>query len=106
MINDCLPLQPCELGEGPLWHPKLEVLFWFDINAFKMFCWKDSKLKVWNFSEPVSAAGWIDKENLIIASASSLIKLSLTSDKRTVLVDLEADLPHTRSNDGRVSSII
>ena len=101
MIKECLPADSCDLGEGPLWHPKLEALFWFDINAFKMYCWKDSELKAWNFSEPVSAAGWIDKENLIIASASSLIKLSLTSDKRTVLVDLEADLPHTRSNDGR-----
>ena len=101
MIKECLPADSCDLGEGPLWHPKLEALFWFDINAFKMYCWKDSELKAWNFSEPVSAAGWIDKENLIIASASSLIKQSLTSDKRTVLVDLEADLPHTRSNDGR-----
>ena len=101
MIKECLPADSCDLGEGPLWHPKLEALFWFDINAFKMYCWKDSELKAWNFSEPVSAAGWIDTENLIVASASSLIKLSLTSDKRTVLVDLEADLPHTRSNDGR-----
>ena len=23
----------CELGEGPLWHPVREQLFWFDILA-------------------------------------------------------------------------
>lgn len=101
MIEDYLPVDSCDLGEGPLWHPKLESLFWFDINAFKMFNWKDDKLKVWSFSEPVSAAGWVDEENLIVATASSLIRLSLASDNRTVLVDLEADMPHTRSNDGR-----
>ena len=101
MIKECLPLESCDLGEGPLWHPKLKSLFWFDINAFKMFNWKDDKLKTWDFSEPVSAAGWIDEDSLIIASASALIKLSLSSDTRKVLVDLEADIPHTRSNDGR-----
>ena len=101
MIEDYLPVDSCDLGEGPLWHPKLELLFWFDINSHKMFCWEDNDLKVWNFSEPVSAAGWIDKESLIIATASSLIKLSLVSDNREVLADLEADMPHTRSNDGR-----
>lgn len=101
MIEDYLPVDSCDLGEGPLWHPKLESLFWFDINAFKMFNWKDDKLKVWSFSEPVSAAGWVDEESLIVATASSLIRLSLASDNRTVLVDLEADMPHTRSNDGR-----
>ncbi len=101
MTEDYLPVDSCDLGEGPLWHPKLESLFWFDINAFKMFNWKDDKLKVWSFSEPVSAAGWVDEESLIVATASSLIRLSLASDNRTVLVDLEADMPHTRSNDGR-----
>ena len=101
MTEDYLPVDSCDLGEGPLWHPKLESLFWFDINAFKMFNWKDDKLKVWSFSELVSAAGWVDEESLIVATASSLIRLSLASDNRTVLVDLEADMPHTRSNDGR-----
>ena len=101
MINDYLPVDSCDLGEGPLWHPKNKSLFWFDINTSKMYNWKNGKLKSWEFSEPVSAAGWIDEENLIVASASSLIKLTLSSNTRLVVVDLEADMPHTRSNDGR-----
>ena len=86
MINECLPLESCDLGEGPLWHPKLKSLFWFDINAFKMFNWKDGKLKTWDFSEPVSAAGWIDEDSLIVASASALIKLSLQILERFWLI--------------------
>ena len=101
MINDYLPVDSCDLGEGPLWHPKNKSLFWFDINTSKMYNWKNGKLKSWEFSEPVSAAGWIDEENLIVASASSLIKLTLSSNTRLVVVDLEADMVHTRSNDGR-----
>ena len=101
MITEFLPIEPCSLGEGPLWHPGLESLFWFDINSHKMFNWKNGILKTWTFSEPVSAAGWIDDDHLIIASASALIKFSISKDTRETLIDLEADMPHTRSNDGR-----
>ena len=46
IVNKCLPVDPCDLGEGPLWHPKRKSLFWFDINAFKMFNWHDGKLEI------------------------------------------------------------
>ncbi len=101
MINNYLPVVSSDLGEGPLWHPMLQSLFWFDINSFKMHNWKNGKLKTWIFSEPVSAAGWIDEENLIVASASSLIKVALSTDTREVLVGLEENNTQTRSNDGR-----
>tara|TARA_B110000090_G_scaffold133784_1_gene147239 strand:- start:335 stop:1198 length:864 start_codon:yes stop_codon:yes gene_type:complete len=101
MIDDYLPVYSSDLGEGPLWHPKLKSLFWFDINSFKMHNWKDGKLKTWTFAEPVSAAGWIDEGHLIVATASSLIKLALSTDKREELVALENNMSHTRSNDGR-----
>ena len=71
MIKEYLPVDSCSLGEGPLWHPKLDSLFWFDINAHKMLNWKDGELKVWKFSEPVSAAGWVDDKTLVVATASS-----------------------------------
>ena len=101
IVNDYLPVDPCDLGEGPLWHPKRQSLFWFDINAFKMFNWHDGKLETWTFSEPVSAAGWIDEDSLVVASATALIKLSLSTGNKETLVLLEDDMPHTRSNDGR-----
>ena len=66
-----------------------------------MHKWKDGKLNTWSFTESVSAAGWIDEDHLIVATASSLIKLTLSTDKREVLVALENNMGHTRSNDGR-----
>jgi hypothetical protein len=27
---------PCTLGEGPLWHPEREQLFWFDIMGKRL----------------------------------------------------------------------
>ena len=101
MINNYLLTDGSDLGEGPLWHPKLNSLFWFDINSYKMHNFKDDKLKTWLFSEPVSAAGWIDEDHLLVASASSLTKLTLSNDKREALVGLEEHNTLTRSNDGR-----
>jgi sugar lactone lactonase YvrE len=101
MTLEYLPVNPCELGEGPLWHPKLQSLFWFDINAFKMHNWHNGKIKTWQFAEPISAAGWLDDDSILIASASALIKFDLNSGDMETVKDLEADIPGTRSNDGR-----
>ena len=95
---------PCILGEGPLWHPERERLFWFDIpagilhssNAF------GGQRRMFNFGEPASAAGWVDIDTLLVATATGLQKLDLQSSSWTLIVDLEADKEITRSNDGRV----
>jgi len=91
----------CELGEGPLWHPLLKALFWFDILNSTLYCKSDSGLKQWEFDKIVSAAGWIDSEHLLIASENSLFKFNIVNATQTHLCDLEANNSTTRSNDGR-----
>ena len=87
----------CELGEGPLWHPLRETLYWFDIEGHKLL----SADAEWRFDEYVSAAGWVDQDHLIVASASQLFEFNLQTGNQRKLADLEADNPITRSNDGR-----
>ncbi|MEM6478306.1 MAG: SMP-30/gluconolactonase/LRE family protein [Pseudomonadota bacterium] len=87
----------CILGEGPLWHPDRQELFWFDIIGKQL----RSKARVWDFDEYVSAAGWIDHDTLIMASASALWRFDISTGWREKLVDMEADNALTRSNDGR-----
>lgn len=91
----------CELGEGPLWHPELQQLFWFDINNKKMLSLKDGNQLEWSFDRYVSAAGWMNKDTLLIASETDLFEFNLTSGDSKHVCDLEADNPATRSNDGR-----
>jgi sugar lactone lactonase YvrE len=91
----------CELGEGPLWHPLLAQLFWFDILSKTLFSKKNDTLLRWQFDEYVSAAGWIDRDHLIIASESALIKFNLKTADQTLICSLEANNNATRSNDGR-----
>jgi sugar lactone lactonase YvrE len=87
--------RPCELGEGALWHPVREQLFWFDILNRNLH----SQTQSWSFPELVSAAGWISADELLIASETGLFRLNLTTGDRRQVV--EAGSSATRSNDGR-----
>ena len=91
----------CELGEGPLWHPTLQQLFWFDILNKQLMTRTGDTPRRWQFDDLVSAAGWIDEDRLLIASEKALFQLDLSNSRETHVADLEADQPETRSNDGR-----
>jgi sugar lactone lactonase YvrE len=91
----------CSLGEGPLWHPLRRQLFWFDILEKKLLTRGQDGPAEWAFDEPVSAAGWIDADHLLIASATGLWRLNLHDGTRVLISPLEKDNSITRSNDGR-----
>jgi sugar lactone lactonase YvrE len=92
----------CELGEGPLWHPERGQLFWFDILSKRLLTREGGATRHWQFDEHVSAAGWVDRDRLLIASESALSLFDLVTGTGHALLSLEADNPLTRSNDGRV----
>jgi sugar lactone lactonase YvrE len=92
MIYDA---RTCELGEGPLWHPIREQLFWFDILNRTLH----SQTRSWTFPEIISAAGWINRDELLIASETGLLRFDLGTESRVQVAS--AGTPQTRSNDGR-----
>lgn len=91
----------CLLGEGPLWHPLKQQLFWFDIMGKCMMTRDANGAWEWQFDRPVSAAGWVDADRLLIASDRDLFLFDVASGVETTLAALEAENPMTRSNDGR-----
>ena len=91
----------CELGEGPLWHPDRQQLFWFDILGKRLLTQSPDGPQEWHFPGCVSAAGWIDRDTLMIASESALFRFNLETGAKRDITPLEADNPLTRSNDGR-----
>ena len=64
----------CKLGEGPLWHPVRQELFWFDILSSRMLHKKtpQQEATVHAFDRMVSAAGWVDENVLLLASEVNL----------------------------------
>jgi sugar lactone lactonase YvrE len=85
----------CELGEGALWHPIREELFWFDILNRTLH----SKARSWTFPEYVSAAGWTSADELLVACETGLFRLNLTTGDRSAVAAAGTDV--TRSKDGR-----
>lgn len=91
----------CQLGEGALWHPGRQQLFWFDILGSTLLSRHQGRSLAWSFDEAVSAAGWISEKELLIASETCLYRFDLLTGERLPVQPLEADNPGTRSNDGR-----
>ncbi|WP_299655027.1 SMP-30/gluconolactonase/LRE family protein [uncultured Tateyamaria sp.] len=90
----------CTLGEGPMWHPERGELFWFDILGKRMMS-RGAQRRDWAFDEHVSACGWVNRDTLLMASASGLWRFDIPTGDRELVTALEAGNPVTRSNDGR-----
>lgn len=100
-MTDIFDDRACELGEGPLWHPERQQLFWFDIHGHRLLSRGPEGPQEWGMVESASAAGWIDRDRLLIATETGLFRFDLETGSRDLLVEMEADQADTRSNDGR-----
>lgn len=94
----------CALGEGPIWHPLRQQLFYFDINNQTLFAAEADGTPAgqWQFDEIVAAAAVIDTDNLAIATETGLKELNLKTGAQKLIVAIEADNALTRTNDSRV----
>lgn len=93
--------RPCELGEGPFWHPERAQLYWFDILQGRLLTRGRDGPQAWEMGEAVSAGGWIDHDRLLIAGPKGLFVWHLETGAREMLVEIEPDRAETRSNDGK-----
>ncbi|MCX7889663.1 MAG: SMP-30/gluconolactonase/LRE family protein [Rhodobacteraceae bacterium] len=93
--------RPCELGEGPLWHPGRGQLWWFDILGRRLLTRTDEGAGTLHLPEMFSAAGWVDHDRLFAASETGFWLIDIPSGRLERIAALLADDPGTRSNDGR-----
>ena len=91
----------CALGEGPLWHPERAQFFWFDIVGRKLLSQDQGTVQEWDFDNMASAAGWVDRDHLLIVHEKGLGLLDLNSGTLDPVAGVEAGNHVTRSNDGR-----
>ncbi|MGR3541214.1 MAG: SMP-30/gluconolactonase/LRE family protein [Hasllibacter sp.] len=93
--------RPCELGEGILWHPERGQLFWFDIPAGRLLSRDADGPLEWDLGEMASAAGWVDRDTLLIATETALRRFDIRTGALETVAPLEDGDAATRSNDGR-----
>ncbi|SEQ46511.1 Sugar lactone lactonase YvrE [Devosia sp. YR412] len=94
----------CQLGEGPIWHPGRQQLFFFDINEQTLFAVTDKGEVVdsWLFNEIVSAAAIVDNDTLALLTDTGLKHFDIGTGGMNRINEIEADKPGTRGNDSRV----
>jgi sugar lactone lactonase YvrE len=87
----------CLLGEGALWHPERGELLWFDILG-RMLHTPERRFRL---PELASAAGWIDRDTVLLAQRGALLRFDLRTGASEKVAGLEEGNPALRSNDGR-----
>lgn len=94
---------PYELGEGPLWHDERGELFWCSILAGELNACDAAgdNHHSWAFGEAISAAAIVDRDTLLVATASGLVRFDIESGARQPVCSFPETETPFRSNDGR-----
>lgn len=93
------------LGEGIIWNPATHRLLWTDIDSCELWSHDPASglLERWPLPERLcSMALTEDDGRLLLALESGLAFFDLPAGELTRICEVEADLPATRVNDGRV----
>jgi sugar lactone lactonase YvrE len=96
-----------ELGEGPLWDPELERLFWIDSKSGKVFrsTADGTELRAWDTPGLIgSLALRADASGAILALENGLHTLDFASGDTELILDPEPEFPQNRLNDGKVDA--
>lgn len=93
------------LGEGALWCPVEQALYWTDIQSSTLSRWRaaDGDVRVWSLPERLGSFALCDRPGvLLMAFASGVALFDLAGGVLlTPLVPVEPEHPTTRLNDGR-----
>jgi sugar lactone lactonase YvrE len=91
------------LGEGPIWDPATNRLYWFDIKQALLYCGDPSnnKLEHWKLPCRASAAAVRSKGGLLLATEQGLANFDPDSGAFELRWKWEPE-PGFRSNDGKI----
>jgi sugar lactone lactonase YvrE len=98
--------QTCILGEGPVWDHRINKLHWVDIRGMAVLTLDPETgltTRVPTREEVGFVALTADVDSVVAGLKSGLYRLDLKTGKQTQLVEVEADKPANRINDGTVA---
>jgi sugar lactone lactonase YvrE len=99
----CVADTKSKLGEGPLWDPRDQVLWWLDIKGhfIHRFDPKTGENRTWTTPEDSGCLAVREKGGLIVALKSGIYFFDPETGKFDAIFDPEADKPQNRFNDGK-----
>lgn len=104
-VEHFLPAQN-ELGEGPLWHPDEQALYWVNIapGVNAVLCWRaaSGQIERFDFDLPVTALGIRTAGGLVVATRDGFAFWQPPGNSLDFIADPEADILDARFNDGAV----
>jgi sugar lactone lactonase YvrE len=100
---ECVLDAKAVLGEGPLWDPREQVLWWVNIKAQEIHRFEPISRhdEVWQAPEDVGSLAVRERGGLVVALASGFHFFDPASGAFAAIVDPEADRPENRFNDGK-----
>ncbi len=99
----CVVESSDELGEGPVWSPKNQMIYWLDIIQRKIhrFRPKDRFFATATVSERVVAIAAAEEKEWIGLTAKEVIAIDPDTGKWKPKQKVEKDKPHNRFNDAK-----
>jgi sugar lactone lactonase YvrE len=98
-----LPVEPCLLGESPLWHPRDQALYWCDIPGRTLHRYDPGSQAhaSWAFAHDLGCCAACEDGTLIVAQRDSLLGFDPATGGRTVMASAPYDTAVERFNDGK-----
>lgn len=93
-----------ELGEGPLWDPREQSLYWVDIQNHRIHRFHPAKdeHKSFGVGRRVTALGLRAVGGLVVTTDKGFAFWNPQTQLLDLIAALEEEIPHTRFNDGAV----
>ncbi len=92
------------LGEGPVWHPRQQRLYWVDITEGHLFFSNQAltSFEMRHYDTEIGAFGFVQDGRLILATSKGFAFASLDNASLDILWNPLPERPEVRLNDGKV----
>jgi sugar lactone lactonase YvrE len=92
-----------ELGEGPVWHPHDDLLYWVDIKKGLLYSYNPLTGDCKNIfiEKGISAVVPVAPEQLIAALPNEIVELDCNTGEKRKILNIESHIEDNRCNDGK-----
>ncbi|MBR2527474.1 MAG: SMP-30/gluconolactonase/LRE family protein [Blautia sp.] len=92
----------CINAEGPVWDDLTQTFYFIDVEAGRIFSWKDQTLQSVSVGEKIGCAVLTREGEILAGMASGIYAMDFETGRKTLLTDPEPELLNNRFNDGKV----